>query len=73
MQVGDYRAGLRDGYGVYAFPNGDRYAGQSLGDLPHGSGVYIFCFGAGARGLLGSRPQTWLLCLYCWRHRAMGR
>ena len=41
-QVGEYVEGLREGYGVYVFPNGDRYEGECLGDLPEGHGVYRF-------------------------------
>ena len=42
MQVGDYVRGRREGYGVYVFPNGDRYEGECSGDLPDGHGVYRF-------------------------------
>lgn len=42
MQVGDYVNGQREGYGVYVFPNGDRYEGECSGDLPDGHGVYRF-------------------------------
>ena len=41
-QVGEYVEGLREGSGVYVFPNGDRYEGECLGDLPEGHGVYRF-------------------------------
>ena len=41
-QVGDYMRGRREGYGVYVFPNGDRYEGECSGDLPDGHGVYRF-------------------------------
>ena len=42
LQVGDYVKGQREGYGVYVFPNGDRYEGECSGDLPNGHGVYSF-------------------------------
>lgn len=43
--VGDYLYGKRHGYGIYNFPNGDRYYGEYVNDIPHGHGVYRFSNG----------------------------
>lgn len=43
--LGEYLAGKRHGYGVYCFPNGDRYVGEYERDIPHGYGVYTFTTG----------------------------
>ena len=42
MQVGGYEEGMREGAGLYIFPNGDRYEGDVAADLPQGAGVYHF-------------------------------
>jgi hypothetical protein len=32
---GQYRRGKRHGYGVYSFPNGDKFLGEYVDDIPH--------------------------------------
>lgn len=37
---------MKDGYGVYSFPSGEKYEGQYKQDLRHGKGKYTYKNGA---------------------------
>ena len=39
---GEFKAGLKDGRGVKAWPNGDRYEGDFVRDRKEGRGVYVW-------------------------------
>ena len=34
--------GKREGYGIYMFPDGEKYEGQWFQDQQHGKGIYYF-------------------------------
>ena len=39
--VGQYRDGVRDGYGTYKFSSGKEYIGEWKNDVKHGIGIWI--------------------------------
>lgn len=41
-QIGEFKAGKRDGEGLYTFPNKDIYSGKWRNGKKHGKGTYRF-------------------------------
>jgi hypothetical protein len=42
VQAGSWKAGKRDGFGTYNYPNGDIYRGIWADDKQDGDGTYYF-------------------------------
>lgn len=40
--AGSWVDDMRNGYGIYTYPNGDQYAGDWSDHLRHGQGVYTY-------------------------------
>ena len=39
---GDFKKGKREGYGIYVYPDGDKYEGEWLDNIHHGKGKYTW-------------------------------
>lgn len=55
LTPGVVRANLKQGHGVYTWPDGERYEGEFAADKMHGHGIFTSPRGASLRGRLCRR------------------
>ena len=57
---GQYKSGLKDGYGVFKWPNGRAYQGWWNEAIQYGEGVYTNPKGIRREGMWESKKASWL-------------